>query len=162
MPPRAPELGRGPAEQGQGGVFTLRQRGMPFDGGWQADNAIGDLNAPDMSLARSQTRFYLPTGPMQGRDDGMARTRSSAVRRGRRRAGLYDGIVVPNFRTLDGSTATAGAQWSPSSHWTVGGQFIEAHDVNLAVGPIIDGDSLLSSDTGLVSALWQDRDDAFS
>ena len=49
--------------------------------------------------------------------------------------GLYDGIEVPNFRTLDGSTATAGAQWSPASHWTVGGQFIEAHDVNLAIGP---------------------------
>ena len=70
--------------------------------------------------------------------------------------GLYDGIEVPNFRTLDGSTATAGAQWSPASHWTVGGQFIEAHDVNLAIGPVIDGSSLMSSNTGLVSALWQD------
>jgi hypothetical protein len=148
----------GPAEQGQGGVFTLRERGMPFDGGWQADNAIGDLNAPDVSLARAQARFYLPTGPMQGATTEWRGPQDLQIVAGGGVPGLYDGIVVPNFRTLDGSTATAGAQWSPSSHWTVGGQFIEAHDVNLAVGPIIDGDSLLSSDTGLVSALWQDRD----
>ena len=38
----------GPSEQGQGGTLTLRQRGMPFDGGWQADNALGDINTPDI------------------------------------------------------------------------------------------------------------------
>jgi hypothetical protein len=70
--------------------------------------------------------------------------------------GLYDGIVVPNFRTLDGSTATAGAQWSPTSQWTVGGQFVDAHDVNLAIGPVIDGASLMSSNTGLLTAAWAD------
>jgi SdrD B-like domain len=71
--------------------------------------------------------------------------------------GLYDGIEVPDFRTLGGSTATAGAQWSPASHWTVGGQLIEAHDVNLAIGPAIDGAALLSSTTGLLTAAWADH-----
>ena len=147
----------GPAEQGQGGVLALRERGMPFDGGWQTDNAIGDLNAPDVNLARLQARFYLPTGPMQGATTEWRGPDDLQIVAGGGVPGLYDGIVVPNFRTLDGSTATAGAQWSPSPHWTVGGQFIEAHDVNLAVGQIIDAGSLLSSDTGLLSALWQDR-----
>jgi hypothetical protein len=147
----------GPSEQGQGGVVTLRQRGMPFDGGWQADNALGDLNAPDISLARLQTRFYLPTGPMQGATTEWHGPDDIQIVAGGGVPGLYDGIEVPNFRTLDGSTATAGAQWSPASHWTVGGQFIEARDVNLAVGPIIDGSSLITSNTGLVSALWQDQ-----
>src|SRR5271165_5616508 len=58
--------GLGPTEQGQGGVLTLRERGMPFDGQWQADNALGDINTPSISLARLQPRFYLPTSPMQG------------------------------------------------------------------------------------------------
>ena len=58
----------GPSEQGEGGTVTLRQRGMPFDGGWQADNAAGDLNAPDIAMARVQPRFYLPTGTVQGFD----------------------------------------------------------------------------------------------
>src|SRR5450631_1123807 len=44
----------GSAEQGQGGTVMLRQHGMPFDGGWQADNAVGDVNTPDLNVARQQ------------------------------------------------------------------------------------------------------------
>ncbi len=144
----------GSSEQGQGGVMTLRQRGMPFDGDWQADNGVGDLNSPDISLARIQPRFYLPTAPMQGLTTEWRGPSGLQLVAGGGVPGLYDGIVVPDFRTLNGSTATAGAQWSPSSQWTVGGQFIEAHDVNLAVGPVIDGTALMSSTAGLLSAAW--------
>jgi hypothetical protein len=147
---------QGESEQGQGGVVTLRQRGMPFDGGWQADNAIGDLNAPDIGLARFQSRFYLPTGPMQGLTTEWRGPSGLQVVAGGGVPGLYDGIEVANFRTLSGSTATAGAQWSPASPWTIGGQLIEAHDVNLAIGPVIDGSTLMSSTTGLLTAMWQD------
>jgi hypothetical protein len=147
----------GPSEQGQGGVVTLRQRGMPFDGGWQADNALGDLNSPDISLARFQPRFYLPTAPIQGLATEWRGPSGLQVVAGGGVPGLYDGIEVPNFRTLNGSTATAGAEWSPASQWTLGGQLIEARDVNLAVGPVIDGASLMSSTTGLLSAAWADR-----
>jgi hypothetical protein len=147
----------GLSEQGQGGAITLRQRGMPFDGGWQADNALGDINSPNIGLAQFQTRFFLPTAPIQGfstawrAPDGVQLVAGGGV------PGLFDGIEVPDFRTLDGSTATAGAQWSPVSNWTVGGQVIEAHAVNLAVGQIIalpDDTALISSTTGLVSAAW--------
>jgi SdrD B-like domain len=147
--------GVGPGEQGQGGVVTLRQRGMPFDGDWQADNALGDVNSPDIAMARLQPRFYLPTGPMQGLTTEWRGPSGLQVVAGGGVPGIYDGIVVPNFRTLDGSTATAGAEWSPASQWTVGGQLIEAHDVNLAIGPVIDGAALMSSTTGLMSAAWQ-------
>jgi hypothetical protein len=149
----------GTSEQGQGGVITLRQRGMPFDGGWQADNGLGDLNSPDIALARLQPRFYLPTGPMQGAATEWHGPSDVQIVAGGGVPGLYDGIEVPNFRTLDGSTATAGAQWSPAPHWTLGGQFIEAHDVNLSVGQFVEGSSLISSDTGLLSAAWQDHDE---
>ena len=148
--------GGDPSEQGQGGVITLRQRGMPFDGDWQADNALGDVNSPDISMARLQPRFYLPTGPMQGITTEWRGPSGIQIIAGGGVPGLYDGIVAPNFRTLDGSTATAGAQWSPTSQWTVGGQFIDAHDVNLAIGPVIDGPSLMSSNTGLLTAAWAD------
>jgi hypothetical protein len=154
---RTGSSGLGPSEQGQGGVVTLRQRGMPFDGGWQADNALGDLNAPDISLARIQPRFYLPTAPIQGLATEWRGPSGLQVVAGGGVPGLYDGIEVPNFRTLNGSTATAGAEWSPASQWTVGGQLIEAHDVNLAIGPVIDGATLMSSTTALLSAAWADR-----
>src|ERR1700733_11796660 len=144
----------GSSEQGQGGVITLRQRGMPFDGDWQADNALGDLNSPDINLARIQPRFYLPPAPMQGLTTEWRGPDGLQVVAGGGVPGLYDGIVVPNFRTLDGSTATAGAQWSPASQWTLGGQFIEAHGVNLETGPVIDSAALMSSSDALLSAAW--------
>lgn len=141
-------------EQGQGGVVTLRQRGMPFDGNWQADNALGDVNSPDINLARLQARFYLPTAPIQGLTTEWRGPSGLQIVAGGGTPGVYQGIVVPNFHTLDGSAATAGAQWSPSSQWTLGGQLVEAHDVNLAIGPVIDGPALMSSTTGLLSAAW--------
>jgi hypothetical protein len=156
---RAGSSDLGPSEQGQGGVVTLRERGIAFDGGWQADNALGDVNSPDIGLARAQTRFFLPTGAIQGLTtewrgpDGLQLVAGGGV------PGFYDGIEVPDFRTLPGSTATLGAQVSPAAQWTVGGQIIEAHDVNLAIGPLVEGSSLMSSTAALVSALWQDRGD---
>src|SRR5258707_4103050 len=154
---RTGSSGLGPSEQGQGGVVTLRQRGMPFDGGWQADNGLGDLNSPDISLARIQPRFYLPTAPIQGLATEWRGPSGLQVVAGGGVQGLYDGIEVANFRTLNGSTATAGAEWSTASQWTVGGQVIEAHDANLAIGPVIDGATLMSSTTALLSAAWADR-----
>jgi hypothetical protein len=147
------------SEQGQGGVITLRQRAMPFDGGWQADNGLGDLNSPDIGLARLQSRFYLPTAPMQGLTTEWRGPSDLQIVAGGGVPGLYDGIVVPDFHTLDGSTATAGAEWSPAPHWTVGGQYIEAHDVNLASGAGVDGSSLMSSSSSLASAAWSDQNE---
>ncbi len=154
---RTGSAGYGPSEQGQGGVITLRQRGMPFDGDWQADNGIGDINSPEINLARIQPRFYLPTAPVQGLSTEWRGPSGLQVVAGGGTPGLYDGIVVPNFRILDGSTATAGAQWSPASHWTLGTQLIEARDVNLAIGPVIEGSARMSATTGLLSAAWADQ-----
>ena len=146
----------GPNEQGQGGSITLRERAMPFDGGWQADNGVGDLNTPDIGLARLEPRFILPTSLMQGLTTEWRGPEDLQVVAGGGVPGLYNGIVVPDFQTLGGTTATAGAQWSPASHWTVGGQFIEAHDTNLAIGTAVDGDTRFSSNTELLTAAWKD------
>ncbi|HXC09379.1 MAG TPA: hypothetical protein VNV61_10680 [Steroidobacteraceae bacterium] len=146
----------GPNEQGQGGSITLRERAMPFDGGWQADNGVGDLNTPDIGLARLEPRFILPTSLMQGLTTEWRGPQDLQLVAGGGVPGLYNGIVVPDFQTLGGTTATAGAQWSPASHWTVGGQFIEAHDTNLAIGTAVDGDTRFSSNTELLTAAWKD------
>ncbi|HME38310.1 MAG TPA: hypothetical protein VKG63_05035 [Steroidobacteraceae bacterium] len=146
----------GPTGQGQGGSVVLRERAMPFDGGWQADNAVGDLNTPDIGLARLEPRFILPTSLMQGLTTEWRGPESLQLVAGGGVPGLYNGIVVPDFQTLGGTTATAGAQWSPASHWTVGGQFIEAHDTNLAIGTAFDGATRFSSNTELLTAAWKD------
>src|SRR5580698_7482812 len=146
----------GPSEQGQGGSITLRERAMPFDGGWQADNGVGDLNTPDIGLARLEPRFILPTSLMQGLTTEWRGPEDLQVVAGGGVPGLYNGIVVPDFQTQGGTTATAGAQWSPASHWTVGSQFIEAHDTNLAIGTAVDGDTRFSSNTELLTAAFKD------
>lgn len=154
---RAGSSDLGPSEQGQGGTLTLRERGLAFDGGWFADNALGDVNSPDVGLARVQTRFFLPTATMQGLSTQWQGPDGLELVGGGGKPGLYDGIEVPDFKNLSGSTATLGAQWSPAAHWTVAGQILEAHDVNLAIGPVIEGSSLLSSTATLLSAAWADQ-----
>ena len=133
---------------------------MPFDGGWLADNAVGDLNAPDINLARFQPRFFLPTGPMQGATSEWRGPDATQLVAGVGVPGVYEGILVPDFRTLRGSTATAGGEWSPAAHLTLGGQLIDAHGVDLFAGtallPAAGARPTLSSDTGLISAAWQD------
>ena len=168
--------GLGESQKGQGVALTLRQLGMPFDGGWRADNALGDSNSPDINLARFQSRFYLPTGPMQGATSEWRGPDELQLVAGLGVPGVYDGILVPDFRLLGGSTSTAGAEWSPAPDWTVGGQFISARDVDLYGGAGITPAAVaalkgafaadaalasqkLSANTALVSAAWQDHDD---
>ena len=147
--------GLGPSAQGQGGALTLRQRAMPFDDGWQADNSLGDINSPDINLARAQARFYLPSAPMQGLSSEWRGPDGIQIVGGGGAPGLYDGIAVPDFRVLAGSTATAGAEWSPAEHWLLGSQLISAHDVNLYNVSTSDSSPETSSTTGLMSAAWQ-------
>ena len=156
---RAGTSNLGPSEQGQGGVLSLHERGLAFDGGWFADTALGDVNSPDIGLARVQTRFFLPTATMQGLTTDWHGPQGLEIVAGGGVPGQYDGIEVPDFKSLSGSTATFGAQWSPAAHWTVGGQIIEAHDVNLSIGPVVEGSERMSSTATLLSAGWQDHGD---
>ena len=144
--------------------FALHQRGMPFDGGWQADNALGDLNLPLVGLERTQQRFMLSSGTMLGATTEWRGPDGLQFVAGGGEPGVLNGIKVPVFDTLGGSTAALGAQWSPAPHWTVGGQFAGARDANLYYQPP-PGDSVLppeiasqriSSNTGIVSAAWQE------
>jgi hypothetical protein len=143
--------------------FALHQRGMPFDGDWRADNGLGDINTPLIGLERAQPRFYLSSGTMLGAETEWHGPSGVQLVAGAGEPGLYSGIKVPTFDTLGGSTATLGAQWSPDAHWTLGGQYAGAHDTNIYYQP--PGVPLLptevynqriSSNTGVVSAAWQD------
>jgi hypothetical protein len=143
--------------------FAVHQRGMPFDGGWQADNALGDLNLPLVGLERTQPRFMLSSGTMQGATTEWRGPDGLQFVAGGGEPGVFNGIKVPVFDTLGGSTAALGAQWSPAPQWTVGGQYAGARDANLYYQPL--GDSVfppeiasqrISSNTGILSAAWQE------
>jgi SdrD B-like domain len=140
--------------------FALHERGMPFDGGWQTDNGLGDINTPLINLARQQPRFLLISGPLQGLDTEWRGPEALQFVAGVGEPGVFDGIRVPTFQTLGGTTANLGAQWSPSSHWSFGSEFAAARDVTLYYLSL-DNDQLIttqhfSSTTGFATAAWQD------
>ena len=141
--------------------FSLHERGMPFDEGWQADNALGDINAPLIDLARLQPRFLLAQGPMEGVETEWRGPSTLQLVAGAGKPGIYDGIKVPTFQTLGGSTATLGAQWAPASPWALGGELAAARDVSLYYQPLgatfaTAATARISSTTGFLTAAWQD------
>ncbi len=143
-------------------AFAVHQRAMPFDDGWQTDNALGDLNAPLINLAREQPRFILAQSPMQGLETEWRGPAGLQIVAGGGEPGTYDGIKVPTFTTLGGSTATLGAQWSPSARWSVGGDFAAANNVSLYYQPLDSNLSpatptppRVSTETGLLTAAWK-------
>jgi len=143
--------------------FSLHQRGMPFDDGWYSDNALGDLNTPLITLGHTQARFILASGAMAGLTTEWRGPDNIQIVAGGGEPGVYEGIKVPTFQTLGGSTATLGAEWSPAPQWTVGGEYAGARNAALYLQPF---DSTLfppqltnqrfDSNTGYVAAAWQD------
>src|SRR5258708_4953629 len=138
-------------------VVTVVERAMPFDGSWNADGTFGDLNLPNISLARFQSRFFLPTGPVLGLATEWRGPSGLQLVAGGGEPGLYRGIVAPTFDTLGGSTATVGAQWSPAPRWTVGGQLAAAHDITAFADALSAVPDRTASTTGFLSAAWQGR-----
>src|SRR5215469_1875633 len=145
-------------------AFALVQRGVPFDGGWQADNAVGDLNEPLIGLARQQPRFLLTSLPMQGLTTEWRGPSQLQIVAGGGEPGVFEGLVVPSFQTLGGSTATLGAQWSPAPQWGLGAQAIATRDTNLyyygyslpSQGTVPGSTpEQFSSTTGYLTAAWQ-------
>jgi hypothetical protein len=76
--------------------------------------------------------------------------------------GIYEGIKVPTFDALGGSTATLGAQWDPAPHWALGGEFATARDTSLYYQPLAAtpfgtaASERISSTTGYMTAAWQE------
>ncbi|MFO1311756.1 MAG: hypothetical protein U1F41_06765 [Burkholderiales bacterium] len=145
--------------QKAGGTATLWQRGLAFDGGWSADTGLGVVNAPVIGLGRQQIRFYLPSWPVAGGATEWRGPSGLQMIAGAGVPGVNSGIQVPAFQTLNGSTATVGGQWSFMPHWTVGAQYAQANDVNLALGSYTGTDARVSSRTAYAAVAWADKAD---
>jgi hypothetical protein len=137
------------------GAASLIAHGVPFDGGWSADAGLGDLNLPEIGLARMQPRFLLPAGPMQGLSTELHGPSGLDLIAGVGEPGIFEGIKVPTFDTIGGTTATVGAQWRTAPNWTVGGALAQAHDVNLFANTFTPSIDRVSSTTGYLSTAWQ-------
>lgn len=110
-------------------LATIWQRDMPFEDGWRASNAGGNLNSPSIDLLRYQARWALPSAPMLG---GLTEWRSpdgTQLTAGVGEPGVYTGLYVPGFQRLGGTLYTGGGQWTWDRNWSAGVQYAGASDV---------------------------------
>lgn len=136
-------------------VATLWQRDMPFDGGWRATNGAGNLNSPNIDLARFQPRWFLPTSPMLGASSEWRAPTGAQLTAGAGEPGVFTGLYVPGFRRLNGYLSTAGAQWSFARNWTSGLQYMAARDVT-SIFQLGDNPQEFSTRSWFGSTAWQD------
>ncbi len=129
---------------GSGGLFTLLQRGLPVDGGWSVNNALGVFNTPAADLSRRQYRFFVPTIPTGGLSSEWIHDGDLAVYAAAGQPGLFTGVYVPAFESLGGRLATGGLQWNASARWSAALQMVDVSDVDLSIGS--------GSETGRLSA----------
>ena len=120
-------------------LLTLWQRGMPFDGGWRANNGLGMLNTPALELSRTQYRFYLPTFPIAGISTEWQQGRETLLQASVGEPGLFNGLRLSGFARSGGTMVTGGAQTmldvGNEAAVKVGVQFINAQGVQTSVDP---------------------------
>jgi len=110
---------------GRDSLFTVSQRGMPFDGGWLANSSAGMLVTPAIDLTRTQSRFFLPGFGMVGAATEWMRGPGLQLHASAGQSGRFESYGAPGFSRRDGSVVTAGGQWSPVPGWQAGMQFAD-------------------------------------
>ena len=128
--------------------YVLRQIGMPFDGGWRADSALGMTNLPTLELARKSPRITL-TGPaILGLTSHWLQNGQRGVLVGVGRSGRFEGFPVPRFSVTQGSYSLLGVQdqqRASDSLWQWGGMLAQAKNVSSAFALTPEGQGELSA-----------------
>lgn len=126
----------GASRSSQQTQWVLRQQGMPLDGGWQVDNALGQINLPVPELARNSLRLGLPTAGMLGLSSQWRQASGLQINAALGQSGGVSGFPVASFSTTGGSYAYLSAQdrlsfgaGQDASRWVVGAALASAQNV---------------------------------
>jgi len=139
-----------------GGTAVLWQREVPFDGGWKADNGLGNVNTSAIDLARAQTRFVLPSSPVLGGSSEWRSADGTQLVAAAGEPGFFSGIRVPRFERLGGSVVTGGFNGVLAPGWTAGAQWIEANNTRVT-NFVSQAPGSFSSQTLFGAAAWESR-----
>lgn len=94
------------------GTLTLRQRGMPLDGGWLTSNELGVITAPGPDITRLPARIYLPSAILQGLSTELENPEQGLqLQASTGEPGRLDFLPASGFRSLPGRRTTLGGQW---------------------------------------------------
>ncbi len=112
--------------------YVVRQIGMPFDGGWHADNALGMVNLPAIDLARSSLRLSLPAPGMRGVTTQWQQAQGLSLAAAWGQAGRFEGYPVAGFEVAQGQYQMLGVQKQQRASdglWQWGAMAAQAKDV---------------------------------
>lgn len=140
------------APRDSGNTITLRQRGMPVEGGWLASNALGVIDAPAPDVTRLPSRVYVPSAIVRGLStewehpgQGMQLQASTGE------PGQLGFLPSSGFRRLPGQRTTLSGQWrinaagsNPLSYqgWTMALRHEDARNVSLFDTFVQPGDTV--------------------
>ncbi|WP_162572758.1 hypothetical protein [Variovorax sp. PBL-H6] len=93
-----------------GSTWRIDQRGMPFDGGWFANNSVGNINMASTPLSRGIGRVYLPNLPIEGVAATLEQPGRTSFNASAGRLGFFDGLNFQGFTAGRGSAVSLGAQ----------------------------------------------------
>ncbi len=136
-------------------AYVIRQIGMPFDGGWRADNAVGMLNLPSLDIARNSTRLSMPTPAMQGITSYWQQSQGLSILAAAGQTGKFGGYPVTGFQSTQGSYALVGAQQRnkvANGAWQWGGSLARARDVASSLAITSSGQGSLDAQAVYVAA----------
>jgi hypothetical protein len=140
-----------------GYTVSLYQIGMPMNGRWLVNNAIGVTSTPAVDLARNQQRFWVPSTLHDGMAVEWRKADALQLHASYGSPGLLNGIHVPTFEDLGGEQMSAGVQWKGGGSWSAALQAVDANDVKLGLGPLSSADS--RSGLGVFGAVRWDESD---
>ncbi len=117
--------------------FSLRQVGLPFDGGWRADNAIGTTNLLLPELARRSGRLALPSALVLGVSTLWRNEAGSALVLGASvgEPGRFEGFPQSRFVGLGGEVRSAFIQ-DTRGEWTLAAAAAEGSNILPEVAPV--------------------------
>jgi hypothetical protein len=96
------------------GSLTIRQRGLPLEGGWLAHHEAGVIGSPATGLARQPSRVYLPTTTVLGASGEWSHSaRGLSLMAGSGQPGRLQGQPGNGFAGIGGRRTTLAAQWRP-------------------------------------------------
>lgn len=137
------------ASNPSGSTLTLRQRGLPMDGGWFTHNELGVVGSLAPALNQSASRVYVPTYLLHGIStewinpvEGLQLQASSG------QPGRIDGSVAGRFEAFSGLVNSAGFQLTEGP-LTFAARVADANRLALTSDPALSGGLLDASSVQL-------------
>jgi hypothetical protein len=133
--------------------WSLRQTGLPFDGGWRVDNALGTTNILVPELARRNSRLVLPATQVLGGSTIWRNEGSNALVLGASvgEPGRYEGFPQSRFVGLGGQVNSLFAL-ATEGKWTAAAAVAQGSEILPEVAPIAGDAARISTRGFYVSA----------